>query len=238
MRTPTLQGVSFAARAGSAVAIVGPSGGGKTTLLKALCGSWPMLSGSIRLDGASIDQWEPDHLGRHLGWLPQETSLFEGTIAQNVCRFDPTADDASIVAAATAAGAHDTILRFAHGYDTVIGDGGIGLSSGQRQRVGLARALYGDPFLVVLDEPAANLDAEGENALVRAIASVRRRGGVCIVSAHRPSIIKVCDLALVIRDGRQQAFGPSQAIFAAKAPPATGGQAATAVPALTTGVPA
>ena len=238
VRTPTLQGVSFAARAGSAVAIVGPSGGGKTTLLKALCGSWPMLSGSIRLDGASIDQWEPDHLGRHLGWLPQETSLFEGTIAQNVCRFDPTADDASIVAAATAAGAHDTILRFAHGYDTVIGDGGIGLSSGQRQRVGLARALYGDPFLVVLDEPAANLDAEGENALVRAIASVRRRGGVCIVSAHRPSIIKVCDLALVIRDGRQQAFGPSQAIFAAKAPPATGGQAATAVPALTTGVPA
>ena len=214
MGTPTLQGASFVVRAGSAVAVVGPSGGGKTTLLKALCGAWPVLSGGIRLDGASIDQWTSDDLGRHLGWLPQEVGLLEGTISRNIARFDPKADDAGIIAADKAAGAHEMILRLPDGYDTSIGEGGAGLSSGQRQRIGLARALHGDPFLVILDEPAANLDAEGENALVAAIAGIRRRGGICIVSAHRPSVVRICDLALIVRDGRQQAFGPSERVLA------------------------
>jgi PrtD family type I secretion system ABC transporter len=213
VQRPTMQGVAFVVRAGSAVAVVGPSGGGKTTLLKTLVGAWTQSNGSVRLDGAALEQWEPDALGRHLGWLPQEIGLFEGTVAENVSRLDPEADPERVVAAAKAAGAHETITGLSEGYDTRIGDGGLGLSSGQRQRIGLARALYGDPFLVVLDEPAANLDGEGEAALVRAIADVRRRGGICVVSAHRPSVIKVCDLALVMRDGRQQAFGPTEKVF-------------------------
>lgn len=220
IQRPTMQGVAFTVRAGSAVAVVGPSGGGKTTLLKTLVGAWTQSNGSVRMDGATLEQWEPDALGRHVGWLPQEIGLFEGSVAENVSRLDPDADPERIIAAAKAAGAHDVITGLADGYDTRIGDGGVGLSSGQRQRIGLARALYGDPFLVVLDEPAANLDGEGEAALVKAIADVRRRGGICVVSAHRPSVIKVCDLALVMRDGRQQAFGPTDKVFSPRPQPA------------------
>lgn len=215
--SPTIQGVSFGARAGSAIAVVGPSGGGKTTLLKTLVGAWTPAAGSVRLDGAALDQWDPDRLGRHVGWLPQEIDLFEGTVSENISRFDASPDPELVVAAAKAAGAHDVIVSLPHGYDTRMGEGGIGLSSGQRQRIGLARALYRDPFLVVLDEPAANLDAPGEEALVATVAAVRRRGGLCVVSAHRPSIVRVCDLALVVADGRLQSFGPSDRVFAPRA---------------------
>lgn len=215
--SPTIQGVSFGARAGSAIAVVGPSGGGKTTLLKTLVGAWTPAAGSVRLDGAALDQWDPDRLGRHVGWLPQEIDLFEGTVTENISRFDASPDPELVVAAAKAAGAHDVIVSLPHGYDTRMGEGGIGLSSGQRQRIGLARALYRDPFLVVLDEPAANLDAPGEEALVAAVAAIRRRGGLCVVSAHRPSIVRVCDLALVVGEGRLQSFGPSERVFAPRA---------------------
>lgn len=213
-RTPTLQVASLSARAGSAIAVVGPSGGGKTTLLKAIAGAWPTAAGAVRLDGAALDQWDADALGRHVGWLPQEIGLFEGTVAQNIARFEENAHPEAVVAAAKAAGAHDVITALPEGYDTRIGEGGIGLSSGQRQRIGLARALYREPFLVVLDEPAANLDGEGEAALVKAIADVRRRGGLCVVSAHRPSVIRVCNLSAVVRDGRIQSFGPTDKVFA------------------------
>jgi ATP-binding cassette subfamily C protein len=212
--SPTLHGVSFGAVAGSAIAVVGPSGGGKTTLLKALVGAWTPAAGSVRLDGAALDQWNPDCLGRHVGWLPQEIDLFEGTISENVSRFDASPDPELVVAAAKAAGAHETIVSLPQGYDTRIGEGGVGLSSGQRQRVGLARALYREPFLVVLDEPAANLDAPGEQALVTAVSAIRRRGGLCVVSAHRPSVVRVCDLALVVGEGRLQSFGPAERVFA------------------------
>lgn len=203
----TAQQVKFRIEAGGGLGIVGPSGSGKSSLARALVSVWPAQRGSVRLDGASIDQWSPSDWGRYIGYLPQEPQLLEGTIAENIARFDPAAADAAIVAAAQAAGVHDLIVSFQTGYETPVGDNGLNLSAGQRQRIALARALYGDPFLVVLDEPNSNLDAEGEEALVKALMGVRQRGGIVVVVAHRPSVLAAVDHLLVMARGAQQSFG-------------------------------
>ncbi len=208
-----VQDVSFGLAAGQGLGIIGASASGKSSLVRALVGVWSPFRGAVRLDGASLDQWQGDALGAHLGFLPQEVELFAGTVAENISRFEPGADPALAIAAAKAAGVHELILRMPEGYDTEIGEGGAMLSAGQRQRVGLARALYRDPFLVVLDEPNSNLDGEGEAALTEAIQSVRRRGGICIVVAHRPSALAAVDTVLVMANGRAQAIGPKDEIF-------------------------
>ncbi|OHV79815.1 type I secretion system permease/ATPase [Ensifer sp. LCM 4579] len=205
--------VGFTVDAGSALGVIGPSGSGKSSLARALIGVWPAYRGSVRLDGAALDQWDSDALGRHIGYLPQDVELFAGTVAQNICRFAADAKSEAIVAAAKAARVNDLILRIPNGYDAEIGEGGVALSAGQRQRVALARALYGDPFLVVLDEPNSNLDAEGEQALSEAIMNVRARGGIVVVIAHRPSALASTDLVLMMHEGRMQAFGPKEEVL-------------------------
>lgn len=212
-RRLVVHNVSFMVQAGQAIGIVGPSASGKSSLARALVGVWTPQAGRVRLDGASLDQWPNADLGRHLGYLPQDVQLFAGTIAQNIARFDPAAEDQTIVAAAEAAGVHNLILRLPDGYETEIGDNGAGLSTGQRQRIALARAVYDDPFLVVLDEPNANLDAEGEEALARAIRGIRERGGIAVVIAHRPSVLAELDLILVMANGQAKAFGPSEKVL-------------------------
>lgn len=215
IRRPSVTGLSFSLETGSALGIIGPSGSGKSTLARALVGVWAPLAGKVRLDGATLDQWDRAALGHHLGYLPQSVDLFTGTVAENIARLDPAPDPAAVVAAARVAGAHDMILRLDKGYDTPIGEHGMALSAGQRQRIGLARALFGDPFLVVMDEPNANLDAEGEATVVAAIAAVRARGGICIVIAHRPSALGAVDRLLVMEAGRPSVFGPRDDVLAA-----------------------
>jgi ABC-type protease/lipase transport system fused ATPase/permease subunit len=170
-------------------------------------GVWPAARGVIRLDGAAIDQWLNEDLGRHVGYLPQDVALFDGTVAENICRFDERAESEAILKAAQIAGVHDLILGLPEGYSTRIGQGGMSLSAGQRQRVGLARALFGDPFLVVLDEPNANLDADGENALSRAIKILRHNKSIVIVISHRPSALAALNMAMVLYNGNAIAFG-------------------------------
>ncbi|MBV8567293.1 MAG: type I secretion system permease/ATPase [Methylobacteriaceae bacterium] len=208
-----VENVSFALKAGNGLGIVGPSASGKSSLARMLVGVWRPMRGNVRLDGATLDQWSPEALGPHVGYLPQDIELFSGTVAQNIARFAPKPDAEAVIAAAKAAGVHDMVLRLADGYETQIGDSGINLSAGQRQRIGLARALYGDPFLVVLDEPNSNLDVEGENALAASILSIRARGGIVIVIAHRASILAGVDLMLVMAEGRMQAFGPKDQVM-------------------------
>lgn len=205
--------VSFSLRAGQAVGVIGPSGSGKSTLARALVGVWPRLRGRIKLDNAALDQWSAEALGKHIGYLPQDVELFEGSIAANISRFDPAAKAVKVLEAARAAGAHDLILALAEGYTTKVGEGGVALSAGQRQRIGLARALYGNPFLIVLDEPSSNLDAEGEEALTEAIAGVRARGGIVVVVAHRPKALESVDRVLVLGEGRVQSFGPKDEVL-------------------------
>ncbi|WP_298468071.1 type I secretion system permease/ATPase [uncultured Erythrobacter sp.] len=205
--TPVLEGIQFELEAGDALGIIGPSAAGKTTLSRALVGLWLPAEGAVRLDGASLDQWDPDDLGAHLGYLPQHVELFDGMIAQNIARFEPNPSPETVIAAARTAGVHDMVLGLPQGYDTVVGAGGIQLSAGQRQRIGLARALYGDPFLVVLDEPNSNLDADGEAALDRAIGEVRERGAIVALVAHRPSALRQVNKVLVLQNGRMSAFG-------------------------------
>jgi ATP-binding cassette subfamily C protein len=212
-RKPNVTGVGFVMERGTALGIIGSSGSGKSSLARALVGVWAPAAGNVRLDGASLDHWDNQALGRHIGYLPQGVELFDGTIAENIARFEDDPEPEAIVAAAKAAGAHELILSFGKGYETCIGEGGSALSAGQRQRIGIARALYGDPFLVVMDEPNANLDAEGEAAVVRAIVSVRERGGIAIVVAHRPSAISVVDKVLMMEGGRQRAFGPKDEVL-------------------------
>lgn len=212
-RAPTLGGVSFKLKAGQAVAVIGPSGAGKSTLARGLVGVWPIVRGELRLDGAMQDQWHPDDLGRLIGYLPQTVELFDGTVADNIARFSEGREDAAVVAAAETAGATQMILKLPQGFDTPIGDTAVALSAGQRQRIGLARALYNDPFLLVLDEPNSNLDAEGEAALGKAIRAVRQRGGIVVVMAHRPSALAEVDQVLFVRDGMQSMFGPRDEIL-------------------------
>jgi ATP-binding cassette, subfamily C, bacterial PrsD len=201
---PVVAGASLSLKAGEGLLLIGASGGGKSSFVRALAGVWPILRGHARLDGAALDQWDPAQLGRHIGYMPQDVELFEGTVAQNIARFLPDATDEEIVAAATAAGAHEMILRFAEGYGTKIGTDGMTLSGGQRQRVGLARALFRDPFLVILDEPNSNLDTDGEAALVQAVADVRARGGIAIVVSHKTSLLNAMDYVGRIHEGRLQ----------------------------------
>ncbi|MGC2781015.1 MAG: type I secretion system permease/ATPase [Bradyrhizobium sp.] len=212
---PIVQNVSFSIKAGTGLALLGASASGKTTLSKALVGIWPALHGTVRLDGAALDQWSNEDLGSHIGYLPQDVALFDGSIADNICRFDENANSDAILKAAQIAGVHDIILRLPEGYATRIGQGGMSLSAGQRQRVGLARAVYGDPFLIVLDEPNANLDTDGENALSRAIQIMRQQNqSIVIVISHRPSALNALNMALVLYEGKAVAFGPCQEIFA------------------------
>jgi ATP-binding cassette subfamily C protein len=210
---PILTSVSFKANSGQGIGIIGPSGAGKSTLARALVGVWPRLRGRITLDNAALDQWSPDALGKHIGYLPQDVELFDGTLAANIARFDPGATPTAVLQAARLAGAHEMILSLPEGYGTNLGEGGLALSAGQRQRIGLARALYGDPFLVVLDEPSSNLDAEGEEALTNAIVSVRERGGIVVVVTHRPKALEGVDHVLVIGDGGLQTFGPKDQVL-------------------------
>lgn len=201
---PTIHGVDFMLDAGTALAIIGPSAAGKTSLARTLVGVWSPLRGAVRLDGALLQHFDAQALGRHIGYLPQDIELFTGSIAENIARFNPDATAADIIEAARAADVHDMIQHLPGGYKTQIGDAGAVLSSGQRQRIGLARALYGNPFLVVLDEPNSNLDAEGEAALTRAILSIRNRKGIAVVIAHRASALAACDMVLMIANGRAQ----------------------------------
>ncbi|ULJ76832.1 type I secretion system permease/ATPase (plasmid) [Rhizobium sp. C104] len=212
-RSPILRGVSFKVSAGEAVGVIGPSASGKSTLARAITGLWLPLGGAVRLDQALLTQWDPHELGRHLGYLPQDVSLFDGSIAQNIARFDPKANSETVIAAAKAAGVYDMIVQFSDGFDTKVGEQGSVLSAGQRQRIALARALYGEPFLVVLDEPNSNLDADGEAALTKAISGVRARGGIAIVIAHRPSALTAVDQVLVMGNGQMQAFGPKDEVL-------------------------
>jgi PrtD family type I secretion system ABC transporter len=208
-----VQDVTFTLEAGNGLGVIGPSGSGKSSLVRALVGVWQPFRGKVRLDGAALDQWSSDVLGRHVGYLPQDVELFAGSVAQNICRFDPEAGSEAIIAAAKEAGVHQMIIKMRDGYDTQIGEQGTALSAGQAQRVALARALYGDPFLIVLDEPNSNLDTEGDEALTRAVRSARERGAVVVVVAHRPIGIEAVDMLLVLREGRMHAFGPKDTVL-------------------------
>jgi PrtD family type I secretion system ABC transporter len=208
-----VQDVTFALDAGNGVGVIGPSGSGKSSLARALVGVWQPFRGKVRLDGAALDQWSSDVRGRHIGYLPQDVELFAGSVAQNICRFDPEANSEGIIAAAKEAGVHQMIIKMRDGYDTQIGEQGAALSAGQAQRVALARALYGDPFLIVLDEPNSNLDTEGDEALTRAVRAARERGAIVVVVAHRPVGIEAVDMLLVLKDGRMQAFGLKETVL-------------------------
>ena len=209
-----VQEASFALKPGQGLGIVGPSASGKSSLVRAIVGVWVSARGKVRLDGAALEHWSSEALGRHIGYLPQDVELFAGTVAQNINRFEPAPDAEAMIAAAGAAGVHEMVLRLPNGYDTQIGEGGAALSAGQRQRIALARALYRDPFLVVLDEPNSNLDADGDQALTQAILGVRARGGIVIVVAHRTSALAGVDQLIVMAEGRVQAFGPKDALLA------------------------
>ena len=207
-RRKILQGISFSLQPGDGLGVIGPSTSGKSTLARLLVGAWFADGGTIRLDGATFDQWDNSQLGRHIGYLPQDIELLAGTVAQNIGRFDPEANDEDIVKAAKTAGVHEMILQMPDGYHTTIGTTASPISGGQRQRIALARAVYKTPVLVVLDEPNSNLDAEGDAALANAIASLRQAGSVVIVMAHRPSAIAAVDKILMLNNGAQVAFGP------------------------------
>jgi ATP-binding cassette subfamily C protein len=208
-----LNNVNFRLGAGEALGIIGPSGAGKTSLVRTLVGIWRPVRGAVRLDGAAIDQWNRTSLGKHIGFVSQNVELFEGTISENIARMATQPDAEAVIAAAQAAGAHDMVLRLPSGYDTRIGDGGTALSAGQRQRIALARAVFGSPFLVVLDEPNSNLDNEGEMALQQAIVGLKSRGAIVVLIAHRPQALAACDKVLFVANGAQQAFGPRDEVL-------------------------
>jgi ATP-binding cassette subfamily C protein len=208
-----VQNLSFRLESGQGLGIIGPSAAGKSSLARAVVGVWQPARGKIRLDSAALEQWPLEDLGRHIGYVPQDVELFDGTVAENIARFEPDPDPAAIVAAAQAASVHELVLRLPDGYETQIGEGGATLSAGQRQRLALARALYGDPFLVVLDEPNSNLDSEGDQALTRAILGIRKRGGLVVVIAHRPAALAGVDLVLAMANGQSQAFGPKEEVL-------------------------
>ncbi len=208
-----VQDVAFELKAGSGLGIIGPSASGKSSLARMLVGVWPTWRGKVRLDGAALEQWLPEDLGQHIGYLPQDVELFAGTVAQNIARFEPNPKPEAVIEAAKSANVHEMILQLPDGYETQVGEAGAALSGGQRQRIALARALYGNPFLVVLDEPNSNLDNEGEQALTAAIMSIRARGGIVVVIAHRPSALAGVDLVLVMSEGRVQSFGPKEEVL-------------------------
>lgn len=209
-----LKQITFELAPGELLGVIGPSGAGKSTLAKALVGVLRPTAGAVRLDGASLIHWDPDALGQHLGYLPQDVQLFAGTIAENIGRMNPSADPEAVVDAAQRVGVHDMILRLPSGYDTRIGEGGVALSSGQTQHIGLARAYFGNPTLVVLDEPNANLDADSEMALHRLLKEAKGGGTTQIVISHRPSVLQAADKMLLLREGAIDMFGPAQEVLA------------------------
>lgn len=207
-----LRVISFKVNPGEAVGVIGPSGAGKSSLARALAGLWPPAGGSVRLDGASLDQYDPDVLGSYIGYLPQSIVLLSGSIRDNIARMSTTPDDAAVVKAAQRAAAHEMILKLPDGYDTMIDASGGRLSGGQVQRIGLARAMYGDPVFLILDEPNSNLDNEGSMAVNNAIRLIREEGGAVFVMAHRPAAIEQCDKLMYIDGGALKAFGPTDEV--------------------------
>jgi PrtD family type I secretion system ABC transporter len=220
---PVVRNVSLRLAPGEALAILGRSGSGKTSLVRALVGAWPAANGTVRIDGADIANHDPDEVGRWVGYLPQNVELFAGTIRENIARLGD-ADDERIFAAARTAHAHDLIQRLPDGYDTRIGEDGVGLSGGQRQRVGLARAAFGDPILVVLDEPNANLDGEGDAALAATLATWKARGVTVVVVTHKSDVLAVCDRIAVLDDGQLIKYGPRNEVMAETAKAAAEGR--------------
>jgi PrtD family type I secretion system ABC transporter len=221
---PILRQVDFDLPAGKSLGVLGPSGSGKSSLAKLIVGVWPLTSGHVRIDGAEIGHWDENQLGPHIGYLPQDVELFPGTIAENIGRFDTTHGDA-ILKAAQAAHAYDLILHLPEAFETRLGEGGIQLSAGQAQRIGLARALYGQPRIVVLDEPNANLDAEGEQALLQALAELKAQGSTVILITHKPSLVNNMDYLMLLREGRIDLLGPRDEVLARlgiPAPPPAG----------------
>jgi len=206
-KTPVIKGLNLVIEKGDIVGVLGPSGAGKSTLARALLGIWPTANGAIRLDGAEVFNWDREHLGRFIGYLPQDIELFEGTISENIARFGEI-DPEKVVEAAKMADVHELILRFPDGYDTVIGATGGNLSGGQRQRIGLARALYGNPVLVVLDEPNSNLDEQGEAALEKALLRLKQKQATVIIVTHRSSVLSRVDKLMILNDGVLAVYGP------------------------------
>ncbi|WP_145198774.1 type I secretion system permease/ATPase [Sphingobium sp. B2] len=209
-RTIVIRDVSLKLGAGTVLGVIGMAGAGKSSLLRALAGIWPAVAGKVRIDDAALDQWSDDELTRHIGYLPQTIDLFSGTIAENIARFAPSATSEEVIAAATAANAHDMIVRMPQGYATPVGEEGVKLSVAQRQRVALARALYGDPFLILLDEPATHLDGKGQQALGQTIVAARARGAIVVIVGNASATVDVADYIMVLRDGAMQDFGPKQ----------------------------
>jgi ATP-binding cassette subfamily C protein len=210
---PALRQVSFTIQPGQAVGIIGPSGSGKSSLAQCLAGVWPLAAGAVRLDGATLAQYGPAGLSQHIGYLPQRVALFDGTVGENIARLSPGPDPAAVVDAAMRAGAHDMVLRLPQGYDTHVTAEGEGLSGGQRQQIGLSRALYGDPVLLILDEPNAHLDHAGCAALTTAIRAFRDDGKAVLVMAHRPAAIEACNMLLTLDGGALRGFGPKQQVL-------------------------
>ncbi|MGD9811999.1 MAG: ATP-binding cassette domain-containing protein, partial [Sphingobium sp.] len=211
-RRPTVQGISFDLKAGEVMTVIGPGGSGKSAILRAVAGAWPLAAGKIRLDGAALDQWNDELLGRHIGYLPQTIDLIEGTVAENIARFDPDPNPEKVVDAAHAAGVHDMIVRLPDGYNSQVGPGGNRLSMSQAQRVALARAFYGDPFIIILDEPTSHLDGRAEKALSTAIGTARDRGAIVILGGVAASIIEMASHVLVLREGGMVDFGEKEAV--------------------------
>ncbi len=235
--SPILKGISFSAAPGTVTVVLGPSGSGKSTLARVLMGIWPDVNGEVLLDQLPLSGWDRMELGPHLGYLPQDVELLDGSIADNIARFGEL-DSQKVIEAARCAGLHEMILRFPKGYDTPIGEAGGLLSGGQRQRIGLARAVYGDPALIVLDEPNANLDDAGEQALVKSVQELKTKGKTVFLISHRPGVIAVADRLMILRDGQIQVEGPRDAVIAALTPPRPAAAPTPPVPPTAPGAPA
>ena len=212
-RETLLRGISFSVEPGEVLAIIGPSGSGKTSLIRHLVGAMAPGAGAVRLDGTEMQHWDPDQVGKYIGYLPQDVKLFGGTVGENISRFEDEPDDKDIVAASTLSGAHEMIQKLSNGYETNVGDGGSFLSGGQRQRVGLARAVYKFPSLIVLDEPNSNLDSAGEKALVFCIQELKRMGKTVVLVTHKANLLALTDKTLMLMNGTAEKFGPTKDFF-------------------------